>query len=224
MLLAQLQKLGEQLPKGVNLLAVSKGHPASSVRSLADLGHLDFGESRLQEALPKIKELKDLNALRWHFIGHLQANKVRKVVRSFDVIHSVDSLVLAERISRIAGEEQRSPQTMLQVKLSKDPAKGGFIPEKLLEDWPKLIRLPNFQLVGLMTIAPLNLSSDERRILFKDCRALADQLDLPDCSMGMSSDWREAVEAGTTWLRLGSILFGARPKNVNHHTDITKSD
>ncbi len=219
-----LRQFRDCLPNGVHLLAVSKGHSASAIRELARLGYEDFGESRLQEALPKLAKLEDLKGLRWHFVGHLQSNKVRNVVKFFSFIHSVDSLVLAQRISRIAGEEQKVPKLMLQVKLRKDDSKTGFAREHLFEAWPHLNTLPNVQFIGLMTIAPKNLALEGRKTLFSECRGLADQLHLHECSMGMSSDWREAVEAGATWLRLGSALFGARLKDVDGHTDITKHD
>ena len=221
---ARWRNISESLPPGVRLLAVSKGHPVSSILALAEKGQCDFGESRLQEALPKLNALKAKKSLDWHFIGRLQANKVRGVVRSFEFIHSVESLSLAERISRISGEEKRSPKAMLQVKFREDPTKGGFLPEQLLRDWSKLIELPHLKLVGLMTMAPMNLDLDERRNLFGDCRALADHLSLPDCSMGMSSDWKEALQCGATWLRLGSTLFGDRFNQFNSHRDITKSE
>ena len=112
---------------------------------------------------------------------------------------------------------------MLQVKFREDLAKGGFVPQQLINDWPKLNQLNHLRLVGLMTMSPICLGLEERINLFKDCRFLADQLSLPDCSMGMSNDWQQAVQAGATWLRLGSALFGERPKNVNSSTDITKS-
>ncbi len=201
--------LVDALPSRVNLLAVSKGKPASEIRALAELGQLDFGESRLQEALPKLHSLRDLLNLRWHFIGHLQSNKVRAVVRSFSWIHSVDSLPLAERISRISGEEGCSPQIMLQVKFRKDFNKGGFDPTLLGRLWPELRKLPNITIIGLMTMAPKNLDLLDRQNLFRDCRELANQLGLADCSMGMSQDWEQAVEAGATWVRLGSAVFGA---------------
>ncbi len=223
MLSARLQHICECLPSGVQLLAVSKGHPVSSIRLLADIGQIDFGESRLQEALPKLRALEEIRTLRWHFIGRLQTNKVRNVVRSFDFIHSVDSLVLAERISRISREEKRSPKIMLQVKFREDPTKGGFAPDQLIEAWPNLNQLPHLRIIGLMTMPPISLDLDERKNLFRECRVLANQLKLPHCSMGMSSDWREALEAGSTWLRLGSSLFGDRSNHVNTHTDITKS-
>ena len=198
------------MPPGVNLLAVSKGHPAEPVRELAELGQVDFGESRVQEALPKQEQLADLPELRWHFIGRLQANKVRPVVRSFAVIHSVDSLPLAQRVSRIAAEEGVVPSVLLQVKLRPDPAKGGWDPQVLLEHWAELQALPSLRLTGLMTMAPLALPLGQRAGFFADCRALADRLALPDCSMGMSGDWREAAAAGATWVRVGSALFGDR--------------
>ena len=203
-------QLRDELPASARLLAVSKGHPAVSIRVLAQQGQRAFGESRLQDALPKQKELADLN-LQWHFIGRLQSNKVRAVVRAFPVIHSVDSLALAERVSRIAAEEGVVPSVLLQVKLRPDPSKGGFDPDQLRTVWPQLSGLPSIQLVGLMTMAPLDCPVNDRQALFRECRELADQLALPECSMGMSGDWRDAAAAGSTWLRLGSALFGARP-------------
>ena len=224
MLSARLSQITSLLPPGAHLLAVSKGHPASSIRSLAEIGQCDFGESRLQEAIPKLQALKDLKSIRWHFIGRLQANKVRSVVKSFEFIHSVDSLRLAERISRISGEETCFPKTMLQVKFRDDPLKGGFLPQQLMRDWSKLMQMPNLKIVGLMTMAPKNFNLDERINLFSDCRDLANQLHLPECSMGMSNDWKEALQCGSTWLRLGKTLFGERINHVNSPTDITKSD
>lgn len=217
-------QIDRSLPAGVKLLAVSKGYPASLIRSLAGFGQSDFGESRLQEAIPKLDTLADLKMLRWHFVGRLQANKVRGVVRLFDVIHSVDSFELAKRISRISGEEKRCPQIMLQIKLREDPSKGGLAPEKVLEIFPNLKALPNLKIVGLMTMTPIDHGLEDRRNIFKECRALADQLGLIDCSMGMSRDWPEAIEAGATWLRIGSKLFGARSKDVSLDTHITKNE
>jgi pyridoxal phosphate enzyme (YggS family) len=190
---------------------VSKGQPAAAIRALAAAGQRSFAESRLQEAAAKQQELADLPDLDWHFIGRLQANKVRPVLRTFATIHSVDSLALAERLARIAAEEQCAPQVLLQVKLRPDPSKGGFEPQELLRDWPQLQQLAPLRISGLMTIAPLALDLQERRRLFQDCAALAGELGLAELSMGMSGDWREAVEAGSTWIRLGSGLLGERP-------------
>ncbi len=200
------------LPAEVSLLAVSKGHEESSIRLLANQGQFEFGESRLQEALPKINKLADLDRINWHFIGRVQSNKVRGVVQNFDFIHSVNSLALGERISRVAGEENRFPKIMLQVKLREDSLKVGFSKEELLIVWRKLSNLSNINIIGLMTIPPIHLDLKERKELFRECRNLADTLELKDCSMGMSRDWREAVEAGATWVRVGTLLFGDRIK------------
>ena len=208
-LAARWQALHIDRPPSARLLAVSKGHPASAVRCVAELGQCDFGESRVQEALPKQKELIDLH-LHWHFIGRLQSNKVRPVVKAFDVIHSVDSLLLAERVSRIALEEARRPDVLLQVKLRADPSKGGLSADELCAIWSDLQALPGLKISGLMTMAPLEMGSIQRRELFAECRALADRLKLVECSMGMSTDWKEAADAGSTWLRIGSALFGPR--------------
>ena len=206
------KEIHAQLPKGVNLLAVSKGHSLESIQKLTELGQVDFGESRLQEAIPKLNGLIKFRKIQWHFVGHLQSNKVRGVVRNFNFIHSVDSQALAERISRIAVEEGRSLQIMLQVKLAEDPSKGGFNPEELKQKLPSIHNLSNLLPTGLMTIPPIDFCQDQRRNLFEECRSLANQLDLKDCSMGMSADWKEALQAGATWLRLGSCLFGSRQK------------
>ncbi len=207
----EFQELFKSLPRDVNLLAVSKGQAAEKIIQLASLGQVDFGESRVQEALLKIDTLNYLSNIRWHFIGNLQANKVRLVVKKFDFIHSLDSLKLAKRVSRIAGEENRKPKVMAQVKFRDDPDKFGFNSNELLEVWDEFLGLPNIDLVGLMTISPISLKLDQRKILFKECRSFANTLGLKDCSMGMSGDWQEAIEAGATWIRLGSCLFGGRP-------------
>ena len=132
------------------------------------------------------------------------------MVRQFGTIHSVDSLVLAERLQRIAAEEQRAPAILFQVKLRPDPAKTGFEARELRQAWPRLSQLSPLRPVGLMTIAPLGLAAAERRMLFGEAAALAAELGLAELSMGMSDDWPEAVAAGSTWVRLGSGLFGAR--------------
>jgi len=208
---SRLAALQAELPSSTRLLAVSKGHPAAAIRELAALGQTSFGESRLQEASAKQQALADLPRLDWHFIGHLQANKVRPVLRQFGWIHSVDSLALAQRAARIAGEEGVTPKLLLQVKLRPDPAKGGFAADDLRQAWPELQQLPAVQIVGLMTMAPLGLDLEQRRGLFQDCAALAHELELAELSMGMSGDWREAAQAGSTWVRIGSALFGPKP-------------
>ena len=203
-------KIKKKLPLNVNLLAVSKGFSSQEIKTIQNLGQNDFGESKLQEAFEKQLTLKDLKQIKWHFIGRIQSNKIRKIVQNFNYIHSVDSFEKLEKISNISFEEKKNPLLMLQVKLSDDPTKGGFNPELLIKKWRDIKELKNITLTGLMTINPRGLSSKKNLELFKKCRTLADSLQLPDCSMGMSGDWEEAIEAGSTWLRLGSLIFGDR--------------
>ena len=203
-------KIRNKIPPNVNILAVSKGFKSQEILTIQNLGQNDFGESKFQEAFEKQLILKDLQQIKWHFIGRIQGNKIRKIVQNFKYIHSVDSFEKLKKISNISHEEKKNPLIMLQVKLSDDPSKGGFNPELLLLKWREIQELKNITLTGLMTINPRGLSSKENSELFKKCRYLADSLKLPDCSMGMSGDWEEAIDAGSTWLRLGSLIFGDR--------------
>ena len=203
-------KIKNQIPSNVNILAVSKGFKSQEIKTIQNIGQNDFGESKFQEAFEKQLILKDLKQIKWHFIGRIQSNKIRKIVQNFKYIHSVDSFEKLQKISSISYEEKKNPFIMLQVKLSDDPSKGGFRPELLISKWREIQELKNITLKGLMTINPRGLSSKENSELFKKCRSLADSLQLPDCSMGMSGDWEEAIDSGSTWLRLGSLIFGDR--------------
>ena len=204
-------KIKKRLPLNVNLLAVSKGFRCQEIKNIRNEGQNDFGESRFQEAYEKKQILKEIKNIKWHFIGRIQSNKIRKIVQNFEYIHSVDSYEKLLKISNISFEEKKNPSIMLQVKLTDDPSKGGFNSKELMEKWPQMAQFKNIKIKGLMTINPKGLSSIENIKLFKKCRTLADSLKLHDCSMGMSGDWEEAVDAGSTWLRLGSIIFGNRP-------------
>ena len=208
--LSNYLKLKNKIPSNVNILAVSKGFKSQEIKTIHNTGQNDFGESKFQEAFEKQLILKDLKKLKWHFIGRIQSNKIRKIVQSFKYIHSVDSFEKLQKISTISCEEEKNPSIMLQIKLSDDPTKGGFNPEFLMMKWSEIQKLKNITLTGLMTINPRGLCSSENFKLFKKCRSLADSLKLPDCSMGMSGDWKEAIEAGSTWLRLGALIFGER--------------
>jgi len=207
---ANYLEIKNKIPSNVNILAVSKGFKSQEIKTIQNLGQDDFGESKFQEAFKKQLILKDLKKIKWHFIGRIQSNKVRKIVQNFEYIHSVDSFEKLQKISHISYEEKKNPLIMLQVKLSDDPSKGGFRPELLISKWREIQELKNITLKGLMTINPRGLSSRENSELFKKCRSLADSLQLPDCSMGMSGDWEEAIDSGSTWLRLGSLIFGDR--------------
>ena len=205
-------KIKNKIPDNVNILAVSKGFKSHEIRIINNFGQNDFGESKFQESFQKKNSLTDLEQIKWHFIGKIQSNKIRKIVQNFQYIHSVDTYEKLEKISKTSLEEMKNPLIMLQVKLRDDPNKGGFNPEFLLDKWEEIQELKNINLRGLMTINPKGLSSKENSDLFKKCRSLADSLLLPDCSMGMSGDWEEAIGAGSTWLRLGSLIFGERSK------------
>ncbi len=197
------------LPKGVNLLAVSKGFQSSDIEYIQSLGQFDFGESKVQEAIQK-PVFQINNNLNWHFIGRIQTNKIRKIVEHFDFIHSVDSYKKLLKISEVATELQKTPNVFIQVKLAHDPEKAGLPYSELIEIWDQMKKIKGITITGLMTINPKGLNSEQNFELFNKCRLIADDLDLPDCSMGMSNDWEEAVKAGSTWIRLGSLIFGKR--------------
>ena len=203
-------KIKEILPKNVNLLAVSKGFEHSRIKFLNELGQNDFGESKFQEAYEKQILLNKIKNIKWHFIGKIQSNKIRKIVKHFDYIHSVDSLKNLLKISNAASEIGKTPRIMIQLKLSNDPTKGGIQSDELIGKWEEIKKIQHILIIGLMTINPKGLSPHENLKLFIKCREIADLLKLPDCSMGMSNDWKEAIEAGTTWLRMGSLIFGER--------------
>ena len=207
---ANYLEIKNKIPSNVNILAVSKGFKSQEIKTIQNIGQNDFGESKVQEAFEKQLTLKDLKQINWHFIGRIQSNKIRKIVQNFKYIHSVDSFEKLQKISRISYEEKKNPYIMLQVKLSDDPSKGGFEPDLLISKWSEIQELKNITLKGLMTINPRGLSSNENSELFKKCRSIADSLQLSDCSMGMSGDWEEAIDSGSTWLRLGSLIFGDR--------------
>lgn len=197
-------------PSTVELLAVSKTFPAEAVREVYDAGQRAFGESRQQEAAPKIEALP--GDIRWHFIGGLQRNKVRKVLGGFSVIHSVDSLRLAEYLDRVAGEEGKRPGVYLEVNVAGEASKGGFTPEELLAAAESLPAMKHVELLGLMAIPP----EEGARRWFAATRELRDALEvrsglkLPGLSMGMSGDFEDAVREGSTIVRVGSALFGNR--------------
>ncbi|MBW4561721.1 MAG: YggS family pyridoxal phosphate-dependent enzyme [Mojavia pulchra JT2-VF2] len=206
------------LPSSVRLIAVSKTVPAEVIRIAYAAGIRDFGESRVQEAARKQAELQDLSDITWHFIGHLQSNKAKKALEQFQWIHSVDNLQLAQRLNQLAHQLGVSPQICLQVKILPDLNKSGWSVPELLADLPVLNQYKNLQIQGLMTIPPLGIDEAATLKVFNTTRELAktigDQnwshIDIQHLSMGMSGDYQLAVQAGTTMVRLGTILFGER--------------
>lgn len=207
------------LPPEVRLIGVTKNMPVEVIRTAYEAGIRDFGESRVQEAIAKQSELQDLDNITWHLIGHLQTNKARKAIAHFDWIHSIDSLKLASRLNDVSAELQRIPRCCLQVKLRPDPSKYGFTRSELLSALPELDRMASLEIVGLMTIPPLETSSLERTQIFQEAQDLKAEINrqqlqrvqIQELSMGMSGDYAVAVVAGATLIRLGTTLFGARP-------------
>ncbi|WP_386081868.1 YggS family pyridoxal phosphate-dependent enzyme [Vreelandella sp. F11] len=200
------------------LLAVSKTKPAAMIRQVWQLGQREFGENYLQEALEKQTELTDLDGIVWHFIGPLQSNKTRSVAEHFDWVHSVDRLKIAKRLSEQRPAHLAPLNICLQVNISREESKAGVLPEALEELAKEVATLPNLHLRGLMAIpAPASDISAQRRPLAALREAFtALQSSLPDApldtlSMGMSDDLEAAVLEGATLVRLGTVIFGARP-------------
>jgi pyridoxal phosphate enzyme (YggS family) len=200
----------------IRLVAVSKTHPSESVREAHHAGQNLFGESRVQEARAKIPELP--SSLEWHFIGHLQKNKIRHALPLFELFHSVDSLVLARDIDRIADEIGSQPRVLLEVNVSGEGSKFGFRAETLRAEIEHLLALPRLTIEGLMTIPPLAGDAESSRKFFVQLRELRDALNtefhlrLAELSMGMTTDYPVAVEEGATLVRVGTAIFGERPK------------
>ncbi len=198
-----------QLKKNQNLLAVSKLQPIEKIRKLYNEGQIHFGENYIQESLEKIENLKDLNII-WHLIGPIQKNKVKFLKKNFEYIHSVDSLELAQLISKKATEINWIQKIFLQINLSDEVSKSGFTEAETLHRWPELSQLPNLKIVGLMTMPPLQNEPEDNRIYFKKCLSLGQKLNLSEFSMGTSHDYQVALSEGSTWVRLGTVLFGER--------------
>src|SRR5438874_8295263 len=198
----------------IELVAITKTHPVEKVREAVEAGHTVFGESRVQEARAKIPELP--SNLRWHFVGHLQKNKIRHALPLFEMIHSVDSLGLAQEINRIAEEQGMHPRVLLEVNVAGEGSKFGFSPDKLRDQMESLLALPRISILGLMTIPPLSKEAEASRKYFVQLRELRDRLqtefrvDLAQLSMGMTQDFPVAIEEGATLVRVGTAIFGDR--------------
>jgi len=198
----------------VELVAITKTHPAEKVREAIEAGQTLFGESRVQEARAKIPELP--SNLRWHFVGHLQKNKVRQALPLFEVIHSVDSLALAQDVNRIAEEEGLYPRVLLEVNVAGEGTKFGFTSDHLREQIEMLLALPRLSIEGLMCIPPLAVESEDSRKFFVQVRKLRDSLEkefsikLPQLSMGMTQDFPIGIEEGATLVRVGTAIFDER--------------
>lgn len=204
-------------PDEVCVVAVSKFHSTDLIEDVIRAGHLDFGENYPQELCAKATELSG-HPIRWHFIGHLQRNKIEKTVFFMHLIHSVDSMRLLDALSACGVKNGRTIPLLLQVNVSGEASKQGFSPEELLPLRDRIAALRAVDIQGLMTMAPLGESADRSYHHFQRLRGLRDHLRmewgkpflLPHLSMGMSGDYEYAIEEGATMVRIGTEIFGAR--------------
>lgn len=209
-------------PASVELMAVSKNHPPESIRAVADLGVRLFGENRVQEARAKIPQCP--GNLRWHLIGHLQTNKARDAVQAFEMIQGVDSLRLAEELNRRAEIAARTIRVLIEVNVAGESTKFGYRPPQFLAELAQLNALRRLEIHGLMCMAPYATNPETARPVFRRCRELALEGErilgapLTVLSMGMSGDFEVAIEEGSTLVRIGTALFGDRPRPVRTAT------
>jgi PLP dependent protein len=205
-------------PEEVRLIAISKTHPASLIKSLIELGATDLGENRVQEAEEKIPQLGQ-QSVRWHLVGHLQANKARRALGLFDVIHSLDSIDLARRLDRLCVEAGRqSVSLLIQVDLGHEETKSGIDEQELPQLVDAVKHLERLELIGLMTLPPFFDDPEQARPYFRRLRQLRDELaaggvfgnNRGELSMGMTHDFAVAIEEGATMVRIGTAIFGER--------------
>jgi PLP dependent protein len=196
------------------IVAVSKTHPPEAVSALLTAGQTTFGESRVQEAKAKIPLVG--GAAKWHFIGHLQKNKIRQALPLFELFHGIDSLALALDVQRVADETGHNPTILLEVNVAGESTKFGFTPDRLRRELDQLLQLRRLNIEGLMCIPPPQPRAELARKYFAALRELRDSLQqefrvgLPQLSMGMSSDFPVAIEEGATLVRVGTAIFGDR--------------
>ena len=206
-----------RLPDTVRLVAATKTVPAERIREGLGVGLAILGENRMQEALSKVALLRDLSP-RWHFIGQLQRRKVRDAIGTFELIHSVDSVELAQEINRRAGDVGVKQAVLLEVNIAGEASKAGFSPQVLTQELGLLGDLPHLRIQGLMTIPPPTERPEDARPFFRDLRELGARIAaqrissvvMQEYSMGMSHDFEVAIEEGATLVRVGTAIFGAR--------------
>lgn len=201
-------------PNEVRVVTVTKYLDVEGTKQVLDAGFDHIGESRVQQAIPKWKELGNRGV--WHFIGHLQSNKVKEVIGRFQYLHSLDRFSLAKEINRRAMQRNQTIRCFLQVNVSGEESKFGIAPNELTEFALEVAQLPQIEIVGLMTMAPKVDRPEEVRPVFRELKRCqqrlikleSPRLQVPHLSMGMSQDFDIAIEEGATWIRLGSVLVG----------------
>lgn len=219
------QRAGRQAGS-IRLIAVTKSVSVDRIRLAIEAGVRILGENRLQEALPKLTAVGPRADLAWHFIGRLQRRKVKAVVGRFEMIHSVDSVELAAEIDRRAGEAGLCQPVLLEVNIGGEPSKAGFLPASVPDALATLDGMPNLSIRGLMAIPPATSDPEAARPYFRRLSELArsqaglglHRVRMEHLSMGMSQDYAIAVEEGATMVRLGTAIFGPRPKPVGRVT------
>ena len=205
-------------PNKITIVAVTKTFPPGIWASALQQNLTTIGESQIQEAERKNKKFTDRKKIELHLIGHLQGNKARKAIQLFDVIQTVDSLKLAKRINTISNQEKQTQNIFLQVNTGGDPNKHGFSPRETIAAAKEIVNMMGLSLIGIMTIPPNNISKGNLQSLYKETRKIRDtvQTSIEKCcnnlSMGMSNDYEIAIAEGATHIRLGTALFGERPK------------
>ena len=203
-------------PGEVTLISVSKTKPVSMLQEAYDAGSRDFGENKVQEIMDKYPQLP--SDIRWHMIGHLQRNKVKYIIDKAELIHSVDSIRLAETIDKEAAKKGIVANVLLEVNMAKEDTKFGLMPEKVMDFIHEIIRFQHIKVHGLMTIAPFVENPEENRIHFANLRKLSvdiakekvDNVNMSILSMGMTNDFEVAIEEGATMVRIGTAIFGER--------------
>jgi pyridoxal phosphate enzyme (YggS family) len=217
---AACERAGRQTSE-ITLVAVSKTVSVARIREAIEAGVSTLGESRIQEAavkIPELRPLSDEHNVQWHLIGHLQSNKARRAVELFQAVHSIDDIKLAERLDRIAGESGKRLPIFIEVNLGGEESKTGAAPGAVLPLCEQIGKLPNLELKGLMAVPPFSDSPENARPFFRHLRRLRDEAQrtgaagarFNDLSMGMSDDFEIAIEEGSTFVRIGSAIFGAR--------------
>jgi pyridoxal phosphate enzyme (YggS family) len=201
-------------PKTITLIAVTKNQPILAWQALLESNIQDIGENKVQETIRKIKLFPQRNFFKFHLIGHLQKNKVKKAVETFDVIQTVDTLQLAEKINNVSKEKNKQQEIYIQININKDPQKNGMFEEEVIKKVKKIISMNNIILTGVMTILKNGLSKKQTMSSYVKVKKIQENIKNTIChtcinsSMGMSKDYKEAIKAGATHIRLGTNLFG----------------
>lgn len=208
MIKENLEKIKKEIPENITLIAVSKYKTCEEIMEAYNSGIRDFGENHILEMVEKYEKLpKDI---KWHMIGHMQSNKVKKIIGKTHLIHSVDSIKIATLIDKYSKEQNIISDILLEVNIANEETKTGFKIEELINNYENLKELKNINIKGLMIIAPNTTNQEEIRKYFKKTQELGKKLNLKEYSYGMSNDYKIAIEENTTYVRIGTAIFGQR--------------